>query len=409
MPIRQNVLNLTAPQLATLRAGFAKLQTYPYDDRRGFLFWAGKHGYPDFWCGQHHTPDFLTWHRAYLRAFELALQDASGDPDLGLPYWDWTAPGTIDLPAPCTDATYADASGNQAENPLRRARIVFPPNIDQWTNRAAGSPLWWLEEAAGQAMSALGEADFTSMQALLESGHDGLHGWIGGSMGAVTTAAFDPIFWLHHANVDRLWALWQDTHQNATLPDEILNGSLMGFPLTGAQVIHHRELGYEYAALQTVQPVLNEIDVLSAAGKPLSVEFAIPRAFRQAEIILRQIRHPRDSLQLRFFFDVKDADVDTAKDVPGYVGCRFLFGHGDCAGSDSGHCDWRKVRGPFDPRGPHHMKPFDLRLDASAALRRAAPAGKSHVTLAVVVVDGAGDPVPADRLKFENLELLTKD
>lgn len=406
MPTRRNLLNLSPADVAKLRRGFAKLQTYPYDDKRGFTFWAGKHGYPDFWCGQHHTPDFLTWHRAYLRAFELALADAVGDPDFGLPYWDWTAAGTATLPPALTDDQYLDDAGAQQDNPLQRTRVVFPPNVDFWTNRQPGDPDW-LTQATAQAMASVEEPDYFAMQDLLESGHDGLHGWVGGSMGSVTTAAFDPVFWFHHANVDRLWARWQDAHPNATIPAEVTGSSLVGFPLTGAQVLDYKAMGYDYAASSTNTAVLGEIDVLSAAGKPLTADFPIPASYRGAELVLRQIRHPRDSLQVRVFLDKPDADVGTPRSEPGYAGCRFVFGHGDCAGSDSGHCDWRKVRGPFDPRGPHHMKPFDLRLDVGAALRRVAKGASVNVT--VVVLDAAGDPVPADRLKFETMQLVTRD
>lgn len=35
---------------------------------------------------------------------------------------------------------------------------------------------------------------------------------VGGQMSGVDWAGYDPIFFLHHANVDRLWALWQSTH-----------------------------------------------------------------------------------------------------------------------------------------------------------------------------------------------------
>jgi tyrosinase len=410
MATRRNLLNLNTREIQKLRDGFAKLQSYPYDDKRGFLFWAGKHGYPDFWCGQHHTPDFLTWHRAYLRAFELALQDAIGESGFGLPYWDWTADGTTTVPTVCLEKTYRNDAGATILNPLFRANIVFPPNVDEWTTRQANSPQWWLTEAAAQARTAVTLPSYTDMQDQLESGHDGLHGWVGGSMGSVTTAAFDPVFWFHHSNVDRLWAIWQDEHPNATLPAEILSNSLVGFPLTGAHVIDYRAMGYDYAASQGDQAVLGEIDVLTAAGRPLSMDFPLPvTGFRRAELLLRQIRHPRDSLQVRVFLNESDADITTPMISPNYAGCRFVFGHGDCAGSDSGHCDWRKVRGPLDPRGPHHMKPFDLRIDISGDLRRAAPAGTPSVKVTLVLVDSVGDPVPADRLRLERIELLTKD
>ena len=48
----------------------------------------------------------------------------------------------------------------------------------------------------------------------LESLHDQLHGLIGngGHMGIIDYSAFDPVFWLHHVNVDRLFAIWQALH-----------------------------------------------------------------------------------------------------------------------------------------------------------------------------------------------------
>lgn len=44
----------------------------------------------------------------------------------------------------------------------------------------------------------------------LESIHNTIHGYVGGNMGQVPLAAFDPVFWLHHANVDRILVLWQE-------------------------------------------------------------------------------------------------------------------------------------------------------------------------------------------------------
>jgi len=46
----------------------------------------------------------------------------------------------------------------------------------------------------------------------LEAVHDEIHGYIGGQMGDPSVAGFDPIFFLHHANVDRMIALWSAVH-----------------------------------------------------------------------------------------------------------------------------------------------------------------------------------------------------
>ena len=50
--------------------------------------------------------------------------------------------------------------------------------------------------------------------------HDGVHGALGGNMGTVATASRDPIFYLHHANVDRIWAMW-NARGNANSPESM--------------------------------------------------------------------------------------------------------------------------------------------------------------------------------------------
>src|SRR5262249_18297233 len=65
---------------------------------------------------------------------------------------------------------------------------------------------------------ALASADFDNFQFLLEGGvHCVVHCAVGNSclgpyMGVVPAAANDPLFWLHHANIDRLWDCWSEMH-----------------------------------------------------------------------------------------------------------------------------------------------------------------------------------------------------
>lgn len=51
----------------------------------------------------------------------------------------------------------------------------------------------------------------------LENIHDLVHVDVGGDMADISNAAFDPIFWLHHCNVDRLMAMYQASHPNTYL------------------------------------------------------------------------------------------------------------------------------------------------------------------------------------------------
>ncbi|KAK0712040.1 hypothetical protein B0H67DRAFT_647365 [Lasiosphaeris hirsuta] len=63
-----------------------------------------------------------------------------------------------------------------------------------------------------------GVGGFSSLEAL----HDTIHGTVsgaGGHMGQIGLAAFDPIFWLHHCNVDRLLAIYQALYPNSNLQE----------------------------------------------------------------------------------------------------------------------------------------------------------------------------------------------
>jgi tyrosinase len=87
-------------------------------------------------------------------------------------------------------------------------------------------------------------ADFTM---LAEGIHNSVHGWVGGAMSAVPVAAYDPIFWAHHAMIDRLWYLWQIGPNGVDPPAGLLNRALPPFPLTVRDTLDIAALGYGYA------------------------------------------------------------------------------------------------------------------------------------------------------------------
>jgi tyrosinase len=70
-------------------------------------------------------------------------------------------------------------------------------------------------------------------------------------MSLIDIAAFDPVFWAHHAMIDRLWYLWQMRQPNASVPAALLNSALDPFPLTVSQILDISQLGYEYAVAAT--------------------------------------------------------------------------------------------------------------------------------------------------------------
>ncbi|KAI5777171.1 hypothetical protein EDC01DRAFT_429778 [Geopyxis carbonaria] len=74
-------------------------------------------------------------------------------------------------------------------------------------------------------------SDYDSLEAI----HDWLHGAVGGDMGSVAHAAFDPIFMLHHTNVDRLGALWQALHPKLAKSWETFEGDSSTFWTEGTK------------------------------------------------------------------------------------------------------------------------------------------------------------------------------
>jgi tyrosinase len=173
---------------------------------------------------QHDGWYFLPWHRIYLYYFEAIVRSAlvkfQGSPDWALPYWsysDATKPKTRSLPP----AFLAQRLPDGAPNPLFTERRK--PQINGGAQLGAGSVA---------LAAALAEEDFTGSEGVLSGfgggvtnkshgggprgslenvPHGTVHGGVGGDRGlmsAFDTAGLDPIFWLHHANIDRLWDVW---------------------------------------------------------------------------------------------------------------------------------------------------------------------------------------------------------
>jgi tyrosinase len=89
--------------------------------------------------------------------------------------------------------------------------------------------------------------DFTGFSSEVEGLHDRVHMWVGGHMGQIPYAAFDPIFWAHHCMIDRLWRVWQLRHPGARPPAAILDDALPPFRMTVRQTLSVTALGYDYA------------------------------------------------------------------------------------------------------------------------------------------------------------------
>lgn len=133
---------------------------------------------------------FLPWHRLYILHFERIVRRTLDDPTWTLPYWNYNDASQASLPTEFLNP------GN-ASNPLWVKNRNAGPN--------SGMPL------TGLTLDALQQTSYSGFCATLDFGlHGNVHVEVGDglNMGAVPWAANDPVFWMHHSNIDRLWASW---------------------------------------------------------------------------------------------------------------------------------------------------------------------------------------------------------
>lgn len=168
---------------------------------------------------QHGTDYFFPWHRLYLYYFERVLQEAAGDPKLRLPYWDYTNPQQLRMPAEFTTPTYVNADGQTVANPLYEVR-----RDDGW-NAPGTNELRSVDTNIDQTLDARMFFTSAGYQSRIEGRphgytHCAVVGCRATVMGAVPYSANDPIFYIHHANIDRLWDCWLSIppHKNPSVP-----------------------------------------------------------------------------------------------------------------------------------------------------------------------------------------------
>jgi tyrosinase len=234
---RRDARRLTAGQLADLRAAIAGAQSI--SDDRGYQSFAGIHGLPlPAYC-THNSPLFLSWHRAYLYFFEKALQDVV--PGVTLPWWDWTLG---EIPPAYARRRVARRVNPLYDSPIQPSGRRRPDEDRTWRQPAAAGEL----PTPDGLEAMLREGDFTTFQTELEDAHGGVHIWVGGTMGNIAVAAYDPIFWAHHCMIDRCWYLWQLRHHRGGPPENLLDVALPPFPMTVRDTLDVSRLGYDYAA-----------------------------------------------------------------------------------------------------------------------------------------------------------------
>lgn len=171
---------------------------------------------------------FLPWHRMYICYLERIVRQVSGVPTFTLPYWNYSAEAqTIHGVLPTQFRQQSDPAFGSL---FVSKRNVADPSCSEpdtcFSDVNAGQPIDKFV-AGALDLDALKETSYSSpdpngpimgfCRALSLGLHGNVHVLIGDiqNMGSVRWSASDPIFWMHHCNIDRLWASWNRAgHQN---------------------------------------------------------------------------------------------------------------------------------------------------------------------------------------------------
>jgi tyrosinase len=194
---------------------------------------------------------FLAWHRRYLLAFEEALRGADRalrpgiENPVSIPYWRWVDP----FPEWLQD--FLPSPHPQTGKPVPARKLASPP-----PKPTVGDVLTIIE-GFGQQLAGQNVDGYTRFTWGLEGwgkrpdgsslpAHNQVHSWVGGIMNNTMFSPTDPVFWLHHAEIDRLWHIWQlqhsDLHPALTGTDRIMDP----WPESYDEVSSISIMGYDY-------------------------------------------------------------------------------------------------------------------------------------------------------------------
>jgi tyrosinase len=153
----------------------------------------------------HRRPGFLPWHRAYLLDLERELQAI--DPSVALPYW------RFDRPAPNLFSRdfvgVSDALGTVQFSATNPFQFWVTDGVQGINRRPFFNTTTQSANVISEAQTLALGTTYPNFRTMEGNPHGFAHTSFGGSISSIPTAARDPLFFLLHCNVDRLWAKWQ--------------------------------------------------------------------------------------------------------------------------------------------------------------------------------------------------------
>ncbi|KMZ75172.1 Catechol oxidase [Zostera marina] len=181
----------------------------------------------------HRTRLFFPWHRAYLYFHERILAKVMGEEDdnFAVPYWNWDVPEGMYMPEMFMEGSLYHFNREETHFPPLVTQNDFYRTDNNLTSEErveANLALMYVQMVSGARSTELfmgcpvkpGPAGWCMGLGTLEMyPHNSIHSWTGKlanpereDMGAFYSAARDPLFYSHHANIDRLWDVWRDLY-----------------------------------------------------------------------------------------------------------------------------------------------------------------------------------------------------
>jgi tyrosinase len=158
----------------------------------------------------HRGPAILPWHRLFLRDMEALL-------GVDVPYWAWNRSGA----GWRHSAVWTRLAAFNTGWPVRiyNARTHTFDTAPRIVRKFAGSGSMpaWPTESPRYDSAPWDTRSKTGQRVRLERVHNTVHNLIGGHFNTVTSPS-DPLFYMHHANVDRCFEAWRRRHGTDTYP-----------------------------------------------------------------------------------------------------------------------------------------------------------------------------------------------
>ncbi|CAL5344937.1 unnamed protein product [Camellia sinensis] len=324
-----------AEYVAKFSKALALMKALPEDDPRSFKQQANVHcaycdgayhqvGFPELDLQVHNSWLFFPFHRYYLHFFERILGSLIGDPSFAIPFWNWDSPNGMPMPA-----MYADPN-SPLYNVLRDAKHQPPTLVDLDYNgsdptttdaqqKSSNLNVMYRQMVSNSKSARLflgspyraGDESDPGAGSVENIPHGPVHIWCGDrtqpnleDMGNFYSAGRDPIFFGHHANIDRMWSIWKTLggkRQDFTDPDWLNAGFVFydeNAELVRVKVkdcLDTRKLGYVYQdvdipwlntrptpGVSKLSRKINKAGVAMAADTPSTATEVFPKKLDKA-------------------------------------------------------------------------------------------------------------------------------